>query len=383
MTEAILNKPAGTAPGDAAFSSNEVRLSLRSWGVALLLLVGLWCAVPVAWKRIEPFAPGPDYRLPFSLSDDYWMYDRYCGLASAEDRVLLVGDSVIWGHYVAAEETLSHYLNEALGGPRFANLGVDGVHPVAMAGLLEYYGKQIAGKDVILQCNLLWMSSPRHDLQTDKTFAFNHPDLVPQFYPWIPCYGESLSGRIGIVLDRNVPFLQWTNHLRLAYFHESDLPNWTMEHPYEDPLRAVTLKLPSANEPPSPKPIAQPWTKTAVAKFDGEWVELDGSLQWQFFRRAVTILRKRGNRVFVLVGPFNEHMLAGDSLRAYERRKLVVSQWLQREKVPHFVPPTLPSACYADASHPLANGYARLAKALLTSEPFRQFQGCKGSEETR
>ena len=166
---------------------------------------------------------------------------------------LLIGDSVIWGHYVASEETLSHYLNEAAGGPKFANLGVDGIHPIAMSGLLEYYGTPIVSKDVILQCNLLWMSSPRHDLRTDKAFSFNHPKLVPQFYPRIPCYAEPLSGRIGIAIGRHVPFLGWTDHLRIAYFGNTDLPNWTMEHPYEDPLRAITLELPSAER----NPVAQ------------------------------------------------------------------------------------------------------------------------------
>ncbi len=371
MKETVPNKPVGEDPRDLAFSSNEVRLSVHSWGVALLLIAGLSYAVPAVWKRIEPFTSGPDYRIPSSLGSDYWMYDRYCHIACADNRTLLIGDSVVWGHYVAAEETLSHYLNEAAGSPKFANLGVDGIHPIAMSGLLEYYGKPIVAKRVILQCNLLWISSPRHDLQTDKAFSFNHPDLVPQFYPRIPCYAEPLSARLGIVIGRHVPFLEWTNHLRLAYFQNSDLPSWTMEHPYADPLRAVTLELPSANEPPSPKPVAKPWTKAGIAKISPEWVELDGSLQWQFFRRAVEILRLRGNRVFVLVGPFNEHMLDETSLQVYEERKKGVEKWLDQEHLSHFTPPALPSECYADASHPLAQGYAKLARQLLEHKPFK------------
>jgi hypothetical protein len=372
MKETVAKKPASADPRDIAFSSNEVRLSVRSWGVALLLIAGLSWAVPAVWKRIEPFRPGPDYRIPFSLGSDYWMYDRYCHIACADDRTLLIGDSVIWGHYVAAEETLSHYLNAAVGGPKFVNLGVDGIHPIAMSGLLECYGKPVVAKRVILQCNLLWMSSPRHDLQTDKAFSFNHPDLVPQFYPRIPCYAEPLSARLGIVMGRHVPLLQWTNHLRLAYFQNSDLPSWTIEHPYEDPLRAVTLELPSANEPPSPKPIAKPWTKAGIAQLSPEWVELDGSLQWQFFRRAVEILRLRGNQVFVLVGPFNEHMLDQPSRRVYEERKRGVEKWLDQEHLPHFAPPALPSECYADASHPLAQGYAKLARQLLENKSLKR-----------
>lgn len=374
MTQNVVNTMLAAKPNAASFASNEVRLSARQWIVTLALIAGLAYAAPVAWQSIEPLEPGPDYRIPFSLGSDYWMYDRYCHLAQGDDRTLLIGDSVVWGHYVATEETLSHYLNAETGSTRFVNYAVDGVHPIAMSGLLEYYGKSIARKDVILQCNLLWMSSPRHDLQADKAFSFNHPKLVPQFYPRIPCYAQSLSGRLDIAIARSVPLLGWTEHLRIAYFQNTDIPNWTIEHPYEDPLSAITLELPSANESPSPKPIAKPWTQTGMPKLDAQWVTLDSSLQWRFFQQAVEILKRRGNRVFVLVGPFNEHMLTPTSLQAYQQRKQSVAAWLEQQGIPHFVAPVLPSECYADASHPLADGYALLAKQLSENQAFSDFQ---------
>ena len=85
--------------------------------------------------------------------------------------------------------------------------------------------------------------------------------------------------------------------------------------------------------------------------------------------------------MFVLVGPFNEHMLTHDSRRVYEERKRGVENWLKQEGVAHFVPPALPSKCYADASHPLADGYAMLAKELLESQSFRQFQTSKNRKD--
>src|SRR5262249_5747393 len=82
-------------------------------------------------------------------------------------------------------------------------------------------------------------------------------------------------------------------------------------------------------------------------------------------RRVVGLLRQRGNRVFVLVGPFNEHLLTPASLRRYQRVKATIADWLQAEQVAHVVPPPLPSNQYGDASHPLAAGYDQLARQLL------------------
>jgi hypothetical protein len=364
--------PEPTTP-EVPFGSNEVRLTPGQWAAALVLLLAAVWLIPAAWTRLEPLDVTPDYRVPYRLGYDYWMYNRYCRRAAPGDKTLLVGDSVIWGHYVSADETLSHYLNKLAGEDRFANLGVDGIHPVAMAGLVDCYGRPIAGRDVILHCNLLWMSSRRHDLQTDKEFAFNHPELVPQFYPWIPCYRESLEGRLDRIVGRTVPFLGWARHVRIAYFDGATLPRWTIERPYADPASAVTFELPSPDELPSPKPIAEPWTAKQLPRFDPSWVELETSLQWRSFQRTIDILRRRGNRVFVLIGPFNEPMLTDNGLRGYRELQGQVEACLASAGVAYYSPKALPSECYADASHPLADGYALLAKEVFESEVFRGY----------
>ena len=89
------------------------------------------------------------------------------------------------------------------------------------------------------------------------------------------------------------------------------------------------------------------------------------SLQWRFFRQTVETLRGRGNRVFVVVGPFNEHMLTPESLAAYRRRQGQVEAWLTASGSRYVAPPALPSELYADASHPLAAGYEALAHKVL------------------
>ena len=290
---------------DERFAANDVRLSPRGWLIAAVLTVCAFWLIPWGWQTIEPLSLDADYRVPFRLGNDYWNYERtsrdVCSRGDAE--TLLVGDSVLWGHYVDTAGTLSHYLNEVSESPKFANLGIDGIHPVALSGLVEHYGGAIRDRRVIVNCNLLWMSSPRHDLSSHKETPFNHPSLVPQFAVEIPCYRASISERVGIEVARRFKFLGWADHIRIAYFNSDDLATWTLEHPYDNPLSRMTLTLPSPDEPPSPKPDVRPWDEKGLRRVNPEWVPLDESLQWRYFQRTVELLQQRGNRVFVMIGP--------------------------------------------------------------------------------
>ncbi|MHC4557536.1 MAG: hypothetical protein ACYTFW_09845 [Planctomycetota bacterium] len=346
---------------EIAFSSNCVRLSGYEWIVVGVVALALFFFGPMLWERMEKFEPGPDYRLDYQLGSDYRLYNRYCRWAASKYETLVIGDSVIWGHLVSNDNTLSHYLNEATGREQFANLGVDGIHPAALAGLLQYYGRAISGKNVILHLNPLWMSSEKHDLQSKKEFHFNHPRLVPQFFPNIPCYKDSYSRRISAVAERYVPLLSWTSHLKIAYFGNMDLPAWTLEHPYENPAGAVT-RLDTSFE------NQVPWSERGITKTDFQWVQLETSLQWKFFQQSVKLLTERGNSVFVLVGPFNEHMMTDESVEIYKKIKSKIELWLQQNNIDHYMPPVLPSELYVDASHPLSEGYAILAKQLLENK---------------
>jgi len=346
------------------FSSNCVRLSAREWGVVIVIVAALFCLGPLFWELAEKFEPGPDYRLPYELSNDYWLYKRYCRWACSRNKTLVIGDSVIWGHYVPKDNTLSHYLNEITGRDQFANLGVDGIHPVALAGLLRYYGKDISDKNIILHFNPLWLSSRKHDLQIEKEFHFDHPKLAPQFFPNIPCYKASYSKRLSAVIGRIVPFASFPSHLNKTYFDSMDLSAWTIEHPYACPER-------SRGDVPKfeiPRPVGAP----DIAKRDFEWVALETSFQWRFFQRSVEMLRERENRVFVLVGPFNEHILQGQSIDTYRKTKSQIETWLKQNNVSYYVPEVLPSQLYRDASHPVSKGYAVLAKKLFENDSFRK-----------
>ncbi|MGB2807640.1 MAG: hypothetical protein WBC22_07865 [Sedimentisphaerales bacterium] len=353
------------------FSSNCVRLSPSEWLIVAAVFSAVFYFAPMLWERVEKFEPASDYRLPYDLSSDYWLYERYCRWACSNYDTLVVGDSVVWGHLVPSDNTLSHHLNNLAGRPQFANLGADGTHPAALEGLLRYYATDISNKNVILHLNPLWMTSPKQDLQTEKEHHFNHPKLVPQFTPKIPCYKASFPTRISTVINRNVPFFNFSSHLNITWFQSMDVPAWTLEHPYENPLSSVTLNLPTSDNYERPNGTARPGR--GVGQTTLQWVELETSLQWLFFRRSIRLLRKRNNRVFVIVGPFNEHKLDADGIDTYRSMQAQIETWLRRNNVPYYMPDVLPSHLYVDASHPLGAGYAALAKQLFENVSFTSY----------
>ena len=362
----------GQAATEDAFGSNAIRLTGKQWLVAAAVVVAVCVATPPAWRGVEPFEPGPDYRVPYALSNDYGHYARVCEHAvNREETVLVIGDSVIWGEYVSPDETLSHQLNELDGSDRFVNLGVNGIHPAALAGLVRYYGRAIHEQRVLLHYNPLWMTSPRRDLRSEKESRFNHPKLVPQFFPRVPSYNASLAERIGVVAGRYLPFRSWADHLAVAYFDTMDVPTWSLDNPYGNPIAQVTLDLPTPAI--EPRHDDAPWTERGIPPTTFDWVAPEDSLQWRLFQDTLHTLESRGNRVFVIVGPFNEHMLTPENRETYTALRTAIQTWLTGHNILHALPPTLPTHLYADASHPLAEGYAEIAAGLLRLEGFGGF----------
>jgi len=364
---------------------NEVRLNARHWIAAVGILVIVTTLTPVLWKKLERFDPGTDYRIPYALSKDYWLYERRLGFL-APTNVVVIGDSVVWGEYVLPGGTLSHFLGEQSGQPgKFVNAGVNGLFPLALEGLVRYYATSLRDQKIILHCNVLWMSSPKADLQTSKEERFNHADLVPQFAPRIPCYKADLNHRLTAVVERNVSFIEWATHLQIADFGQKSIPNWTLEedgsdpphypNALKDPFAQINFTIPSEPVPDPERgpdsPRHKPWSNTGEGTARFEWVELDRSLQWAAFQRLVKLLQSRGNDVLVVVGPFNEHIMETENRAGFRRLRDGIVGWLDANHVPRVVPATLPSAFYADASHPLTEGYRALAKQLIDDPAFR------------
>ena len=381
-----------TAGGDIPFGVNEMRLTAGQWLIAsgILLLVAL--STPTIWEKVEQFATGSDYRLPYLLSKDYWLYGRRLREVKDSSQIVLLGDSVVWGEYVLPGGTLSHFLNQQSGQTnRFINGGVNGLFPLAMEGLVQHYGQSLRHRKVIVHCNLLWMTSPKADLSIKKEEPFNHSRLVPQFRPRIPCYKADASERLGVVVERNVSFISWVNHLQDAYFGQKSILKWTLaddggsppRYPnvWRNPLSQITFAVPSAPEDdPQRGPRSarhKPWSTNAVGTTRFDWVALESSLQWQAFQRVIELLEKRDNEIFVILGPFNEHMMADENRPAYRELRDGVSVWLSKKHIAHVLPEPLPSSLYADASHPMTEGYEQLAKQIFLDASFQQWLGRK------
>jgi hypothetical protein len=373
-----------TAAGETRFV-NAMRLSGRQWLAVAIIAAVVLAATPRAWKKLERFETGPDYRIPYALSKDYWLYERRLERLTPTE-IVVMGDSVIWGEYVRRDGTLSHFLNEQSGNsPRFVNAGVNGLFPLAFEGLVSDYSDAVRHRKLIVHCNLLWMSSPKADLHTDKEERFNHADLVPQFSPRIPCYKADFNRRLSALVERHFTFTQWVNHLQVAYFGQKNFLAWTLDdeggeppqlpNAHKSPVAQITMAVPPEPDvdpergPASPR--HKPWATTGEGSTRFEWVELDQSLQWAAFQRLVKILQSRGNDVLVVVGPFNEHIIAEENRPAFRRLRDGAADWLERNQIAHVMPEPLPSALYADASHPLTDGYRMLADQLSRDATFQ------------
>ncbi len=370
---------------ETIFGVNEMRLNARHWCVTFAIVITFALLAPRLWKRVEPFPNGPDYRIPYALSNDYWLYHRRLQQITDPDRVLVLGDSVVWGEYVRPDGTLTHFLNQQPGQKdRFVNCGVNGLFPLAMEGLVRDNAAVLHDRKIIVHCNLLWMSSPKADLSAPAEEHFNHSTLVPQFQPRIPSYSADASERMSALIDRKVGYFSWVGHIENCYYDQKSISRWTLEddgqeppnypHARENPLAPLRSGIPTENGPdplrgPS-SPRHKPWNANGAKPAEFEWVDLDHSLQWAAFQRTVRFLRSRNNQVLVVVGPFNEHMIAQEQRPIYESMRGKVEDWLTRNGIVGVAPQTLPSELYADASHPLTEGYSVLASELLNDVRF-------------
>jgi hypothetical protein len=383
--------PSSSAP--PPFGVNEMRLSAREWLAALIIVIAWMLLLPRICTKFETFNPGPDYRIPYALSKDYWLYQRRLDQLSDANCIPVLGDSVVWGEYVLPDGTLSHFLNQQTGqSDRFVNCGVNGLFPLAMEGLVQDYGRSLHHRKVIVQCNLLWLTSPKADLSSNKAENFNHSRLVPQFAVRIPAYKADANERLSALIERHIDYFAWTSHLQNAYYDQRSIAGWTLEedgneppaypNAWRNPLEPLKHGIPTEpaidpqRGPASPR--HRPWNMDGAEPSHFEWVDAKDSLQWQAFQRLVRLLRDRGNDVLVLLGPFNEHMIADDQLPEYRRSRDRIAEGLPANGVTLIVPDPLPSNLYADASHPLTSGYALLARELLRNPEFQNWVANSG-----
>ncbi len=350
---------------------------------------------PDGWARWESVPYGKNYRVPYALSKDYWLYERWLGEATSEDAVFVVGDSVVWGEYVRSEGTLPAFLNKMSDVPsRFVNAGLNGLFPLALEGLIRCYGGLVQDRAVLLHCNLLWMTSREADLSGDKEQRFNHPHLVPQFDPKIPSYRATFEERLEVVMGRSFRFLGFVSHLQNAYLDQKGFYEWTLSddgdyppsypHTYQLPWMAIDGIVSGEPQIDPDRGVNsdrhRPWSSTGVGSQHFDWIPLDTSLQWASFQRLVRLLRDRGNHLLVVVGPLNRHIMSPENQTVFDDRLQSVVDWFEGERVSYLLPETLRFDLYGDASHPLTEGYEKLAASLWDSEAFQTWLQTSSSE---
>lgn len=341
---------------------NRIKYLIYVSAAVIIMAIALPILFPLAGDQVFT----SDYRLPYHLGEDYFLYKKYAGSVAAYNTIPVIGDSVIWGHYTSDSDTLTAHLNREQSRMEFSNMGIDGIHPAVMYGLVENYCKSLRNKKIIVGINLLWMSSARHDLTGAKNSEINHSMLLPQFNEVIPAYSPSLEERLSSVIKRGMPVFLWGDHVRLTKFRGSSLYRWSMDNPMENPLvflhtEKKIYELPAAMDP------------SKFPQQDAQWVTADKSLQWRYTLKTLRLLKKRGNRVLAVVTPFNRYMLTYESARQHELIVSEIRERLQRKGITVVIPETPPREEFADSSHPTGKGYGTIAKYLLQDKDFTAF----------
>ena len=339
-------------------NSNGLVLKPRELVVTVAVVLVLTLAVlPICWRKYRQAEIPRSFRLAEELRDDYYGYRLVAEAACRKYPAVFIGDSVVWGKYVDNDHTLPELVNRALGKEELVNLAVDGLHPVAMERLLRDHGDGIRGKRVYLYWNPLWMNTPLYDLSGEGEFSINHPRLLPQFDRSYRSYRANFGDRVSAFLEQRVLFAAWMRHFRAAYCANRDVKK----------VIASGDKL-AHYDPAERRPLANStvtWEQNGIKKQDWPWVDAAKSRQYAAFRRVLALLRKRGNQVTVVLGTVNPHMQTPGSLERYHKLRAGVKADLEKAGVAVIDLPELASKEYADASHPLAAGYRKLAEVMV------------------
>ena len=363
-----------TLPG-----SNNLVLSPKEWGVAIVLFLVVNGVLLIGWSHWEKLPLEPDFRSTCwgERMSDYWAYSQWIRLARESHRILEIGSSVTWGQEVPNAETLSHYINRELGREDVANLGIDGLTNAAMVGLFGHYGGGLRDANIILEFNPLWMSTVRRDLRGKGSdiWQFHHPRLVPQLDRRISYY-RSLDERLGYLFEHYLKIPPFVRHLMVNYFENKSIAGWIMDNPYRLPTSAITFRgVPMMKERQGP---GTPWSSRKEAEIrDDSFLSIGESLQWEFYLKALGLLKKNGANVFILMGPYNSYCLRPGSRERFFSMMDEVKKKLGELGYLYFdaTRDVLPSEEYADQCHLLKDGHIMLARALVKGAAFERWLG--------
>jgi len=307
-----------------------------------------------------------NYRIPHSLNEDYYLYKKYSKYAASNNLIQVIGDSVIWGHYVSEDNTLTAYMNRFSKDKKFANMGLEGSYPIVMNGLIENYSSELRNRKIIVGFNLLWISSLKHDLSGEPESNINHKKLLPQVYPKIPSYNPNIEDRLSAMISRLLPFI-WIEHIKMNCFKEKNFYTWTIEHPHN----AITDYFTGASTDAYILPAAM-----RLDRFDRQntdWVEIEKSMQWKFMLKTLSCLKENANDIIVLITPFNTYMLTDKSRERYYSIISNIKEDLSGAGINFIIPEIHEKKFFADSSHFTSEGYRAIAESLLNSNEFNRF----------
>jgi hypothetical protein len=356
--------------------SNSMILSLREWIITAVLTIGICGAIYYGWNSWEKFTPCADYRETCwaEKQSDYWAYNRWMKYARSHYKVLLIGDSVIWGQEVPINGTITHYLNESYGKEIFANLGNDGLFMAGIDGIVKYYGENLNGANVLLQLSPLWMSSPTRDLRAPKKSNYHHPRLLPLLDRRITYYHD-FNTRLDYFFERYFRIFPFVRHLTAVYYDNMSVSAWMMANPYKNPFSAITFQ--STPVMADSQGTDESWNKKDTKLMDSPFVNPSESVQWGFYKDALSRLEKKNSKVFVMIGPFNQYMLTPESrVRLFDMVDKIKKE-LDSMGVPYFdtFQVGIESNMFADTCHVLRQGHILIGQKMIADPKFREWIG--------
>ncbi len=350
-------------------NSNTVFLNGREWLIVLGVFIAISLVVYNGFNRWERIPVETDFRSTCweARMSDYYAYSQWANYARDHYKILLIGDSVIWGQEVPNNETVSHFINQQLGKEEVANLGIDGLTLAALDGMVANYGSAFRNTNAIVELNPLWMSSPKRDMREKGNF--HHPRLVPQFDPRIK-YFKDFNERLGYVIEHHLKVPPFVRHLMVNYYDNKSVANWLLENPYRNPLSAITFQGPSMMK--EKQGLGTDWASrekdpAKIELRDDPFLNPDESVMFEHFLRALDKLKKHNVNAMVLLGPFNTYNLNPESRQKLFTMIGQIKQILDKRGVTYFdaTCDLLPSTAYADQCHALASGHAQLAEAMV------------------
>lgn len=343
-------------------------LSVRGWSGVLVVFVLVVIGLPRAWVAVESFDPELNWRQPTRVAEDYWQIHRWLRAAERKESIVILGDSVVWGEFAKPNETLAAHLSMINGENEFANLGVQGLYPVALLGLLKIEAPR---SPPLLLFNPIWMTSARRDLSLlaseRETVSVNHQALLPQWIGSPVSYRATLEERLSRWGLQQSQLRRWSNHLSYEHLDGQDLPTWLRAHPSRFPWQASDgIVLGPEDEP------GQPIRRRLIPEnsISYEWVEPDDSLQYQAFLKCVELLSQHGKPPCVLLASLSSSGRTPECLNSESQIAQRLRDDLEQRQIA-VVNLKASSEVMADASHPTPDGYRAWAETIQHESAFQ------------